>query len=297
MSVHVDFLVNGAAVVALAPGALIGRTAAAALRLDDPAISEAHALVSLRGSALRLLSLRGRFVVDGQRMTEVLLARGLAIELAPAITLEVLEVELPASVSALLIEGVGMLVPPPVASVFAARADLVSGLSLDADAVLWSSDEGFRLRRPGEPDQVLTVGDAFTVGPRVYRVVSQPLAAAATTTTEASARFSAPLVLLVRFDTVHIWRADVAIAIDGMPARILTELALMQAPMEWRHVAREIWPEEPDDRRLRMNWDAGIARLRRRLREAGIRSDLVRSAGAGRVELFLGPDDRVTDAT
>ena len=46
-----------------------------------------------------------------------------------------------------------------------------------------------------------------------------------------------------------------------------------------------------------MNWDAALARLRARLREGQIRTDLVRMVGAGRAELFLGPEDRVTDET
>ncbi len=40
------------------PGGLIGRLPGAALRLDDPLVSEAHALVSLRGRKLKLLALR-----------------------------------------------------------------------------------------------------------------------------------------------------------------------------------------------------------------------------------------------
>ena len=37
----------------------------AALHLDDPRVSEAHAMVSIRGSELKLLALRGRFQIDG----------------------------------------------------------------------------------------------------------------------------------------------------------------------------------------------------------------------------------------
>jgi hypothetical protein len=295
VSVHVEFCVNGGVVERLGPGAVIGRSAMASLRVNDPAISEAHAMVSLRGSALRLLSLRGRFVVAGQRINDVLLSPGLTVELAPSISLEVTAVVLPASIPALTIEGLGTLVPPSVASLFAARAAPVSGLSLDADAVLWTSDHVLHLRRLNEPDRVLAVGDSFVVGARTYGVVSMPLAAADTSVTNANAQFALPLVLVVRFDTVHVWRGEVAVAIDGIPARVLSELALMGVPAEWRNVAREIWPEEGDDRRLRMNWDAGLSRLRSRMREAGIRSDLVRSVGAGLLELFLGPDDRVID--
>lgn len=296
MSVQVDFRVNGGDVVSAGPGAVIGRTAAAVIRLNDPAISEAHALVSLRGAGLRLLSLRGRFVVAGQRVTDVLLEPGVVIELAPSLSLEVVDVVLPGVVLGLEIEGLGVLIPPPVASIFADRPEPVPGIAPGADAIVWSADQSFHARVAGAPDRELKAGQELRVAGRRIAVVAVPLADAATDATDAHAKFAVPLVLVVRYDVVHIWRAEVSIAVDGIPGRILTELALMRVPVEWRTVAREIWPEEANERRLRMNWDAGIARLRARLREAGIRGDLVRSAGAGLVEIFLGPDDRVTDA-
>ncbi len=48
----------------LYPGDIIGRLWSAALHVDDARVSEAHALVSLRGRELQLLALRGRFAVD-----------------------------------------------------------------------------------------------------------------------------------------------------------------------------------------------------------------------------------------
>ncbi len=48
----------------LGPGELIGRNPVAGLTLDDASVSEAHALVSLRGGRFVLLGLRGVFTVD-----------------------------------------------------------------------------------------------------------------------------------------------------------------------------------------------------------------------------------------
>ena len=45
----------------------------------------------------------------------------------------------------------------------------------------------------------------------------------------------------------------------------------------------------------RKSWDRALARLRERLREAGLREDLVRPDGRGNVELFLRPGDQVVD--
>jgi pSer/pThr/pTyr-binding forkhead associated (FHA) protein len=47
-------------------GDIVGRTWSAAVRIDDPDVSEAHALVSLRGERLWLLALRRRFTVSGK---------------------------------------------------------------------------------------------------------------------------------------------------------------------------------------------------------------------------------------
>jgi hypothetical protein len=43
--------------------------------------------------------------------------------------------------------------------------------------------------------------------------------------------------------------------------------------------------------------DTLLSRVRRRLRAAGLRADLVRADGAGAIELLLYPHDRVDDRT
>ena len=74
---------------------MIGRVWSAALVLDDPRISEAHALVSLRNRSLRLMALRGALTVDGRDVDSVTLAPGLRVELADGVSLTVEAVELP----------------------------------------------------------------------------------------------------------------------------------------------------------------------------------------------------------
>lgn len=65
MQVFARFRLPDDRLVDAAPGDILGRLPTAAVRLNDPRISEAHALVSLRGRTLRLLALRGRFAVAG----------------------------------------------------------------------------------------------------------------------------------------------------------------------------------------------------------------------------------------
>ncbi len=74
-------------------GGLIGRAATAQLRLDDPSVSEAHALVSLRGRELRVLALRGRVLVNDAPVAEATLRARQRVGLGPNVVLVVEEVE------------------------------------------------------------------------------------------------------------------------------------------------------------------------------------------------------------
>lgn len=65
----------------LGAGDLIGRSAAAALRLAGPAVSEAHALVSARDGGVWILPLRGAVKVDGRIVPGTALRAGARIEI------------------------------------------------------------------------------------------------------------------------------------------------------------------------------------------------------------------------
>lgn len=73
-------------------GGLIGRAATAQLRLLDPAVSEAHAFVTLRGRELRILALRGRVLVDDAPVAEATLRPRQRVALGPNVVLLVEEV-------------------------------------------------------------------------------------------------------------------------------------------------------------------------------------------------------------
>ena len=59
----------------------------------------------------------------------------------------------------------------------------------------------------------------------------------------------------------------------------------------------QLWPRQGDAAALRARFDVNLSRLRRKLRAARIRTDLVNLDGAGVVELLLYPHDRVEDRT
>ena len=259
-------------------------------------------MVSLRGSVLKLYALRGRFAVGHKTLTEVELTPELEIQLTPYFAITVLEVILPDSVLALEGEGLARQVLSGVSSLrVRPRPELLPGLANDSDATLWSDGLGWliRLGPPGAASEAVPIveGDTFEVGGQTFRAVATPLGHAGQAMTH-GAGVGDPLQLIVRYDTVHVHRTnEPSVAIDGISARILSELAVMRLPVGWDVIGGEIWNDETDAIALRRKWDTAVARLRRKLRSHRIRPDLVRADGTGNFELFLHKGDRVVDET
>ncbi|MCA9514053.1 MAG: hypothetical protein KC635_03855, partial [Myxococcales bacterium] len=268
----------------LTHGDVIGRLWSVALPIPDPRVSEMHAMVSLRGSALRLLGLRGRFAIDLTPVADAALAPGQSILLADGVALEVVAVELPDEVMALEGDGLPRQALPNVASLrVGARVELVPGHVPDAAATIWSDGLDWRVR-VGADEHGLSFGDAFSAGGRTFSAVALGLGASSATATLPDGAVRVPLHLRVCYDTVHVHRGDdPPVALDGLSARIVSELAVISQPIGWEALAREIWRSDDTPAQLRRRWDVALARLRRRLRDARIRPDLVRADGTGNV--------------
>jgi hypothetical protein len=277
--------------VRVPPGGIIGRLETAALRLNDPRMSEAHAMVSLRQGGLWLLALRGRLMNGGKRVKEIELVPGVSIAHGAWHALEVLDVRLPATVPGLESEGIERLVPPPVVSFTVGTASFVAGFVPDADAVLWTHGGRFFLERGNGERQELLAGQYFSAAGRSWRVIDVPTSELAATRTGQGSRHWSPVRVLLRNGHVHIITRGTPTAIDGTPATILHALARRPGRHPWHTIARVAWPGEIDESRLRVLWDGALARLRKKLASADIRTNLVRMDGVGHVELFLGPDD------
>ncbi|MCB9798022.1 MAG: FHA domain-containing protein [Alphaproteobacteria bacterium] len=281
----------------LGPGDIIGRTWTAALRVDDPGVSEAHALVSLRGETLKLLALRGRFLVDGQASVEVDLAAGQRLRISQETELVVEAVTLPESVLALEGEGLPRQVLVGTSSLWCQPAPRLSaGHQPKADAVVWTDGEAWRLRVQGAV-QVLHPGDAFQVHGRTFRAVEVSLAQASQAQTRAADAVDEPLRIVAAYDTAHLHRKGrPPVVLSGQAAQVISELVAADGPMSWEAIAREIWRDQLDRHALRRKWDICLVRLRNRLRDADVRPDLVVSTG-GQVELVLLEGDEVVDKT
>lgn len=280
----------------LGHGDLIGRLWSAALCIDDARVSEAHALVSLRGGTLKLLALRGMFAVDEAPVKELDLEPGQTIRLATDLAIEVVEVILPDAVLALSAPGLPRCVLPAVASIQASPSPCIyPRYKGDADAWIWSTGREWRLRVPNRESQPLSAGDQFEVRGIVFRVVSMSLTSSDVGPTRLG-DIHGPMHLIAQFETVQIHRPDEPVfVLGGLPARVLSELVALGGPASWEVVAREVWPEVRDRASLRRRWDINLARLRSKLRDVRIRADLIRADGRGNVEITLHPNDRVED--
>ena len=285
--------------VRLSPGALIGRSSSAEVQFSDPGVSEAHAMVSLRGRQLKLLALRRWFEVEGRRCSELVLAPGQRIQLAPEVGLVVEAVavaprvlalagaepdpcELSASVHSVLEAGDGIRIE--------------SGFVPEALAHVSSTTDGWVLRQRDGETLDLRPGTTCLVAGHTLSVVLVEVNSGHTTTPTPTA--TRPLRIVARVDTVHLHPEGAApVVLTGIAAQIVSELVLLGGgPVSWDVVAREIWIQD-DERLLRQNWDRNMRHLRSRLRSFGIRDDLVRPDGKGHTELFLLPGDEVVDET
>ena len=109
--------------------------------VDDPKVSEAHAMVSIRGLQLKLLALRGRIWQRGVATSGIVLETGTTFSLGHGLNFVVKQVTLPRTV--LGIEGLGLARQAlgGVMSIYVRPApQLIPGFAEDADAVLWGED-------------------------------------------------------------------------------------------------------------------------------------------------------------
>lgn len=299
MLVGVQLCLDDGAVTTLGPGDIVGRMPSAALVLDDPRISEAHAMVSLRGAELQLLALRGMFAVNGAPAKKVVLEAGQHIAFATGVAVDVLAVQLPATLAALEGDGLVKQVLSASNAVFSGPPPrVVPGAAVEAQAWIWSLGERWRLRVGTGPARDLHAGESFTLGDRRFVLGSVRVERASTDATVAEGRVGEPLTLVAGWDTFRIEAAGrPPLVIGGVSARLLSLLAEVETSLSWEGLAQELWPAESDRMALRRRLDVSLSRLRGRLRASGVRTDLVKASGSGHYELVRYPGDVVTDRT
>lgn len=276
-------------------GAIVGRLASATVHINDPGISEAHALVSLRAGTFRLIALRGQLAVDGALVKEATLAPERVVHLTPGHTLRVVHLHLPRAV--LAIEGAGLVrqALPPAASFTARPLAMASGFRPDAVAWIWTDGIEWNLRSGDAAGRPLRAGDTFEIDGQQLRTSMLALDDAGGATTLGPALDLEPLVIETNYDVVRVRRGDQeALTLTGQSARLVSELVLLGGSAPWEVLAKELW-RETDRNLLRSRFDICLLRLRKRLKRARLRPDLVRPLGNGVIELVLHSSDRVVD--
>lgn len=284
------------------PGTILGRGSAAGVPFPHLGVSEAHALVSLRGGALRLLALRGRLCVDDEEEDDIILEPGQRIQLAHGVEVLIEDVELPGEVTALMMpdQPPRELCAPTYSLLPAPLAEWVAREVRDAAAVILADGPGWTLMVAGRPPEPLVPGRAWTVEGVTFGVANFDRATFEVESTRSADALRAPVDLVVSAETVTVRRRGVdAVTLTGRPGQLLASIARrhlagLRAPT-WEAVAGELWPvtlRRGDLRTLRRNYDRAVARLRSSLREAGLPSSLVRLEGST-TQLSLGRGDQV----
>ena len=292
--------VNDELPVTLYPGDLVGRLRSAALRIDDPRVSEVHAMVSLRDGELQLLALRGVLAVHRQRQSEVVLVPGVRVRLAKDLYFEVLSVDLEEEALGIAVddEQPQLLLGSAASLVLDPEPGVVRAYHRDAAAWLWSDGVGWRIQVRGQAVEPFTSDTALEIDGHSIRAVALPIRRAGVEATALGGRLHPPLRVVANYDTAHIHRpGNEPLSLSGIQARILSELVALGGPASWDTVASQIWRGEDAPDRLRHRWDVNLGRLRSKLEQHGVRRDLIRSDGAGQIELMLLPGDEVEDNT
>lgn len=282
----------------LVPGDIIGRVWSAALQLDDGRVSEAHAMVSLRDGQLHLISLRGALSVDDQVKAQVALVAGGRVTLARGVWVDVVSVHLPTEVLGVEGEGVPRQILPGVGTFLTHPSlRLVKGWREEGRLHVWSTSDRWMCRE-GDTSRPLAAGDTARIDGRWLRFLAIPVTEASAPETERRDKPDEPIRLVANYDTVHLHR-DVGppVVLAGLQARLVSELVACNGPLSWEGLTLALWPHEEDPFLRRGRLDTLLSRIRRRLRAAGIRTDLVRADRAGQLELLLYGHDRVEDRT
>ncbi len=286
--------------VTLYPGDMVGRLRTAAARVDDPRVSEAHAMISLRDGEMQLLALRGVIAVNRQRVADVVLVPGIEIRLAKGLYLKVLSIDLANEAMGVVLDEMApqLLLGSAASLITGDEPGLVRRYDRDAAAQLWSDGLGWRIQVRGEAPQVFEPGAELVVDGHTVRAEMIPLHRAGLDATVLGGRVHPPLRIVANYDTVHIHRKGLEpVAVSGIGAKIISELVALGGPATWEVVAEQIWRSDIHPSKLRHRWDVSLGRLRSKLEQHGLRPNLLNSDGTGQIELLLLPGDEVEDNT
>jgi len=283
--------------VILGPGDFIGRSEVAALWLDDPRISEAHAMVSLRDGRLKLIALRGRFKHEGEVIKEAALCEGMTLTFAPGIEVVCERVEMPESVLGLRINDEIEVMLTNTMSLYAAEVpELRRCYDPDAAAVFWTTGSMWRSTLS---EHALRVHDRFVLREAlIVEVIAIPVERASRSRTREGLR--RPLTFECHRIHVDIGSAgEPPVRISGVPGKILVAVLRRGGVVSCEEVIDEVWAGDHSTQlSLRQRFDTGLRRLRHQLRQVtSDASPLVVLDGTGVISLALAQADTIVHAS
>lgn len=244
-------------------------------------------MVSLRGGALWLLSLRGRFRVDGTLLGEVELVPGLVVDLSPGTRLTCVGVELPEAIVGIDVAGLGVSVLAGTTSLLKDPVRLEPGLVEGAQAVFWPLEERWMIRRGSMGDEELRIGVIEGLEGVDACALLIPLDKTARTRT-VPVSGNALSLEWCRTDLVLHVGEEQSLRLTGLSARLLGVLMEEESPLHWVEVCARVWPEDKSDPlSLRNRLDVGVSRLRLRLRELALPALAVSFDGSGYLRLLV----------
>jgi len=171
------------------------------------------------------------------------------------------------------------------------------GFDPDGELVLWGSGAEWCARVRGGATRELAPGDELPLSHGVVRIVEVGLMDASRTRTRQTSR--PPMTFELLGDSVRLRiGTHTPAVISGVPGKILEAIVDGGGAMDWKVVASHVWPEDQSlEYSVRKRFDAGLRRLRARLKEVGAPAGVVELDGAGVVVLELSPDDVILART
>jgi len=272
----------------LGPGDLIGRSWRAELSIVDPSVSEFHASVSLRSGRIQLRKLGGPLSVHGMAVTEVVAEPGLRIELSATVSVEVVAVQLPERLCAIVIDG-GKPQPLLGSRHALTSSGQISTFVESGGAVVWTDGDRWFV---SDGDDITVLGyERLHWREHRLELVDVCIDQGEVLPTRRLECY-APIRITTHYSTVQIHQeGQPVLVLSGQPAYLVTEVAKL-GPAPWYVVAGELWPRLSDRIALRKRWDRVLARVRQKLRAGGLREDLLCASG-GQIQLVTLPGDHI----
>lgn len=273
----------------------MGRLRGAAIRIQDPRVSEAHALITLRGAQFVMLALRGRLrLVGGEARGRIDLQAGQRIELNEGVEVVVDAVAISPTLLAILgLEPDPVPLLSPEISLVGDPLHLVPHNHGDAVLRVWRSQAQWWIGPPAGAPAPLRVGHRQEVDGHELRweLVSTSLVSVDPTTLR---EFWPPLEV-----DVFGQHTELLLRGEGTPHRLtgnlhsmvrwVATMARLGHAVHWLEVAKRIWRVN----HTRANWYRTLGRLKGKLRDLRLPENLVETK-AGLVRLALRPDvDRI----